>query len=395
MVQISTKLIYSDQNNSLMDNYYEKLYKIKEKDGYYKGEDYWEIPKWQSLINYNIKSDNYICKDINETINFIKNSNYEYICFSVLEVNKDIIRNIINSINNKLFIIGGYINFNKFIKSLNYSNFKYFETIEKFINFLYNKKEINCKYKYGFNNNLFDNFKTIPRLTLSNGCFNRCTYCTVENNLKEIPEKDIFNEVKSFKNLNFKLIYIDDKTFSQCQNYILLPKIYNKIKSYNKKFEGFIIQTTPNSLIKIPYDFLKKSHIKFIELGLETINDNILKEYKKPFKEKNILKSFDYIRKYNKFNEKILLIANLIIGFKEETKYSYDNTIRIIKGNLDIISHFNIYNFSIYENTEISKKINYKKEDQNELIIEKSFHKNKRIHSNFHNEILNLAILNL
>ena len=58
----------------------------------------------------------------------------------------------------------------------------------------------------------------------------------------------------------------------------------------------------------------------------------------------------------------------------------------------NIISHLNIYNLAIYNNTELSKKIKYTNSDKNELSVNKSFHKDKEVHKQFYNDIHQFGI---
>lgn len=394
-IQISTNLINADNKDSdIMSQYYNTLYKVKKPNGYYKGFEFWEAPKWQCMIAYNIKTDSYVCKSTNQTIEYINNTNYDYIAFSILDVNKDIIRKIINSdkLKDKHFIIGGYINFKQYTKTLKHNNYKHYKTIKDFI-----QTEFNKPFKYGFNYNNFKNMEVIPRLTLSKGCLNNCDFCTVQKHLTKISDKNIINECKNFKPLKFKLVYINDKTFGQCENYKLLPKLYKIIKNYNPYFEGFIIQTTTITLVKkLTHKFIKDAHINYIELGIETFNQDILTKYHKASNLSYSLKSFDYIREYNnKYQNKAYIIPNIIIGFKEENTHTYNKTLWYLKTNLDVISHFNIYNLAIYEGTELSKKIKYTESDKNELNVKKSFHKNPNVHLKFYKDIFTLGINHL
>lgn len=387
-VQISTNLINGKYDSEdISQVYYKTLYDVKRNDGYYKPSDFWEIPLWITEINHNVKTDIRVCKDVKDTINFINNSNYTHICFSVLDVNAEIIKYVVKQCSDKQFIIGGYADLTYFKNSANTHVFK---TIKAFIEYL------GIDYKQGCSYRLFKGFKTIPRLTLSTGCLNSCDFCTVENKITKIPTHIIEQQVKAFKPLKFKLVYINDKTFGQCTNYKLLPRIYQAIKEYNKEFEGFIIQTTTGQTLKIPDKFIKDAHIKYIELGIETYNDNILKQYHKPSSEKTTIESIRKIRNlryYRIFNGiDIKMIPNIIIGMPEETKDTYFKTIDFLHHNKDIISHLNIYNLAIYENTVLSKRLKYENSDKNENSVNKSFHKNKNTHKQFYNDIHKLGI---
>jgi len=383
-IQISSNLINGKPNlKDISQMYYKTLYEVKRNDGYDKPPDFWEIPLWITEIDHNVKTDIHVCKDVKDTINFVNNSNYTQVCFSVLDTNLEIIKYIIKQCthedNKKQFIIGGYADLTYFKNSAHTHVFK---TIQQFIEYL------GIEYKQGCSYRLFRGFKTIPRLTLSTGCLYNCDFCTIENKITRINTYIIEQQINSFKPLRFKLVYINDKTFGQCTNYKLLSQIYKVIKEYNKKFEGFIIQTTTGQLLKLSDKFIKDAHIKYIELGIETFNNNILKQYHKPSSELLSIKAFDKIR--NLYPVKV--IPNIIIGLPEENKYTYIHTLEFLTAYKSIISHLNIYNLAVYDDTELSKRIKCSKEDKNELSVNKSFHRDKNVHKQFYNDIHKFGI---
>jgi tRNA A37 methylthiotransferase MiaB len=272
--------------------------------------------------------------------------------------------------------------FNYLIRLHGVEYIKIFESIKNFIEFL------GLNYKEGYNYSHFKDYEVIPRLTLSTGCLNNCTFCTIEKILKEVHIGTILRQTRSFKPLKFKLVYINDKTFGQCANYKLLPGLYREIKTYNKKFEGFIIQTTTSQFLKLDNEFIHEAHIKFIELGIETFNDPILKKYHKPSNEFLSEQSIDKIREL----KTVQLIPNILIGIPEETEFTYARTLNFLNTHKNIISHLNIYNLAVYDNTPLSKTLKHTESDKNENSINKSFHKNKNIHIQFYKDVHEFGI---
>lgn len=381
-IQISTNLINGDPDkNDIATKYYNTIYDKLNKDGYYRGSDFWEIPLWVTELDFNAPVDFYVCTNINDTIQHIIHHNYKYVCFSVLEVNKEIISNIITECNNhkhnSIFVLGGYIDFTKFY----HDKTIYPKSIKDFITFL------GIEYKQGYSYRLFKGYKTIPRLTLSTGCLNNCDFCTVEKTLTKTNTNIVLQQIDAFKPLTFKLVYINDKTFGQCANYALLPRLYQLIKEYNKDFEGFIIQTTTGQLLNLSDDFIKCSHIKFIELGIESFNNSILKKYHKP---SNELLSNNACKKIQGLHG-VKLIANIICGMPEETIPTYLNTMNFIKDNINTISHLNIYSLAVYDNTPLSKRIKISNNDSDENTLDKSFLHGDH-HKQFYNAIHTLGI---
>lgn len=384
--QFHNSFINGNYEKNIADCYYTGIYKYKENDGYYKQDCFFELPLWIAEIKGSIK-DKYnttllIIDDIQKAINEINIVNPDYICFSVLDVNKAYIHEIIKVCPDKLFILGGYINFESFKA---YNNVKIFDSIMAFINFL------GLPYIYNLDYSLFKEYKTIPRLTLSKGCLNKCKFCIVEKQITEINKRDIIKQIRAFKDLNFKLVYLNDKTFGQCKNYKLLPLIYKRIKAYNPNFKGFIIQTSCSMFLKKSFvDIIKSSHIFACELGIETYNNKLLQGLNKPQNIKVINEAMKQLIKLD-----IKIIPNIIIGLVGENKETYNNTLNFIKEYKDNIYLLNIYNLAVYLNSELAKEISIINDnDLNENSTNKSFYDNEALKDNeyFYNEIFKLGI---
>ena len=383
--QFSTNFINKDTIPDISGVYYNSIYTQKKIDGYYKGADFWEIPLWIAEIAGSLPQavkNLYIVKDISGAVDYINNSPADYILFSVLDINKNYILEIIKQCQNKNFIVGGYVDFTDF-KS--FKNVNIIENIPALCKFL------KVEYKYNLDFTLFKGMKIIPRLTLSNGCLNVCKFCSIPKEIKTTSYRDILKQVKSFKDLSFKLVYLNDKTFGQAKNYILLGKLYKRIKKHNPDFKGFIIQTTTSQVIKP--DFIREFpglHIFAVELGIESFNNDILRELKKPQNIEIILRAIKILKSLN-----VKIIGNFVIGFLNETKKSYNNTLQFIRENKENFYLLNIYNLAIYKNTELSREINSTgKNDFNELSREKSFYNDtqKKEIEIFYKEIFKLGL---
>lgn len=378
MLQFSNDLFIS-QEKTLMDKYYDKLYEVRE--GYDRPKDFWEIPMWQSNIKATINNcDSYIVRSIKEAINFMNNTDYKMYLFSVLDINKDYVKELATT--GKNIGVGGYTNMNYF-EGIN--NIKVFEDVESLA------KDLGQPYVAGSDYSMFKGTKTIPRLQMSTGCLHHCAFCCVPNTVIDKPQEYIAQQIESMVDLDAKLIYIDDKTFGQARSYKFLKDMYKLMKSHKPDFEGFIIQTTALMMKKLDADFLAESGIKYIELGIESYNDYILKKYKKPANEKIIDEAVEKIR-----NAGINFIPNLIIGFPEETKESYQKTINFLKKNEDIISHFNVYNLAVYEGTDLQEMLDAKFDDnwddRNENNLNKSWYEGTDIHNKFNDYIYNYGL---
>jgi hypothetical protein len=389
--QFSNKLLSDSNTDTIADRHYNGVYQTYERDGYYKDNNFFELPLWIAEIcgslNNEYSTELYIIEDISRAIKYLKASDMDYICFSVLDINKHLIKEIVNHNLDTNICLGGYIDFSYFDNC----NVRIFKTVKDFIS-----RYLDLTYKYNLDYSLFKGNKTIPRLTLSYGCLNRCKFCTVEKTVIPVLEENVLKQVMAFRDLNFKLVYLNDKTLGQVNNYTMLPLLFDIIKEYNSDFQGFIIQTTCIMILDKNFqDFLRSTKVIFaIELGVETYNDNLLYGLDKPQTTKTIIDALKILKQY-----KIKIILNLIIGIIGETYQSYTNTLYFIETFQRDIYLLNIYNLSIYQDTELSKEIEtLDVNDSNENIIGKGFYNKQQKTDNeyFYNEIfqIGLRILN-
>jgi radical SAM superfamily enzyme len=383
--QFSNKLL-NPKNDSLSDRYYNALYEHKEQDGYYRDNNFFELPLWIAetcgCLTGNFRKELYIITDIKQAIKDIREKYADYVLFSVLDVNKEYVAEIARHYLGKAKVcVGGYIDFSYFHNK----NIHIFNGIKDFIEYL------GLKYEYNLDYSLFSAYKTIPRLTLSKGCLNRCKFCTVEKTVTAVSELDILKQIESFRVLRFRLIYLNDKTFGQAQNFTMLYDLYNIVKEYNPDFLGFIIQTTcMNILDNSIQELLEKGIIYAVEIGIETFNDNLLYALSKPQTEQTIIDAIETLKKYQ-----VRIIPNIIIGILNENEYTYDKTLNFLRHYQKDIYLLNIYNLAVYENTELSQEIIKNSDsDINENITDKSFYsKSQKIaNEKFYNEIFKLAM---
>jgi hypothetical protein len=383
LCQISTHLIQEREYPDPVGNeYYEKFWEVKRKEGYLRPHHFWELPPWVSLIKGNIpESEFMIVTDVDEFVDYLNTTDHSYICFSVLDCNKYIIKEIIDRYQgNASFAVGGYINLKHFFR--NYENVHVFNSISRFTHHVMGR--YSPKYDY----TPFKGWECIPRLVLSDGCYNKCKFCVVPNNVVERDSEEIHNQINSFKDLKFELVYVNDKTFGQAKNYTLLPKIYELIRTYNKKFRGFIIQTTSKQFLKLSDQFINDAHIRVIEIGIETVNDPILKRYRKPTNVKDAQLAARRLEHLD-----CGFAPNIIVGMPEETTETYQNTLDYLEQFKDSICHLGICTLAVYEDAELFGEIErHNRKDADELSIEKSFHKNKQVHRWFGHQLYSFGL---
>jgi hypothetical protein len=377
LVQFSSDLINRNAQKDQSAAYYDKLYSGTRK-GYARLQDFWEIPQWTGFASKFLpNADFYVVRDMAEAKRFLGEAGYDRVAFSSLDVNKDMIRELAQSYEGT-FDVGGYAEKGYFE---DIPNIKWHASMEDWA------KDMGVPYENGVDYRHFQGGEVIPRLTMSQGCKHKCAFCTVEKTVSETPAEVVTQQADQIANLGSKLVYLNDKTFGQAKNFDSLPDVYQRIKEKNPGFEGFIIQTTASQMTKFTPEFLAKSGIRFVELGIETYNDPILKEMHKPATEAVMDKAVDRLRQAG-----IALIPNIIIGFPGETEATYAHTLDFLKRNEDVISHANIYNLALYKDAELGKKISTASEDDfNENVMEKSFHTNPEVHRVFAGKMYGFA----
>ena len=376
MVQITPDLMYPNGPDPISTPYYDKLYSGARK-GYDRAQDFWELPQWAAVVAHNLggKADFYAVRDVAEAQKFLASSNYGRVAFSVMDVSKAITDSLVPHIKGQVDL-GGY-NTERGNVGEGKDNVHVWNDMNSYI------QSLGLPYQKGFDYRHFRGTEIIPRLELSAGCRHRCTFCTIDRKVTNSPMSEVNAQVDSFKDLNGRLVYLNDKTFGQSPNVSEMPRLFKEMKEANPEFEGFIVQTTAAQMKIFTDQFLKDSGIKYIELGVETYNDPILKNLRKPATEALIDDAVEKMKRVG-----INFIPNIVIGFPEETAASYARTMDFLNKNSDLISHVNTYNLAIYEGTEISQKVKAKTSaDADENSPNKSFYTDPKIHEDFAKQV--------
>ena len=369
-LQVSDNLINPVDVNNPADVYFKSIWKNLDGEGYFKPEHYWEIPTWIAELSCCFDS-----RDHALTVQHIIDDSTELydadIYFaSVMDCNKEILARIIRANPNKSFYVGGYIGYDDFLET--------FETAGENVTWCNDIKDacfhFDLDYRHGTDYRLFKGMKCIPRLTLSNGCTNRCRFCTIPDEIIETAPLKVLEQIKSFENLDFESVYISDKTFGQASNYDLLKYSYTTIKSFNPKFRGFTIQTTCYQILKFYGQGinLKDLGIVNVEIGVESYNDDILKKYNKPQNTGTIDMALNILKSMG-----VTIIPNIIIGLPGEDIYTYSETLKWVDDNKHKFLMLNVTNFVPYTGSNTSDIVKTKPEDLNQTVCKRSYHTEK------------------
>ena len=377
-VQFASDLLYKGaQQDTTSGDYYDKLYSGARK-GYARMADFWEIPQWIGFAAHFLPDmDTYVVRDLEQAKQFLNEAKYGHVLFSALDVNKALIKELAGAYNGK-FDVGGYTDPKTFSDNPNVTWHNSMESLAQSMGVPYTK---------GVDYRHFAGSDVIPRLTMSTGCKHKCAFCSIEKELVPTSREVVDQQADAIAGLGTKLVYLNDKTFGQAPNYRYLADLNERIKAKNPGFKGFVIQTTAAQMTKFDPAWLKKSGIRFVELGIETYNDPILHAMHKPATEALMRRSVQALREAN-----IALIPNIMIGLPGETADTYARTMGFLKENADIISHANIYNLAVYDNTDLAKQLTTAAPDDfNENVLEKSWMKDPKVHQEFAGDLYGYA----
>lgn len=378
MVQFSSDLLQGSRQRDHSDDYYDNLY--SKRQGYHRPDDWWEVPQWQAHIAHSLPhTDHYTVRDPEEAAAFIRHAGYKNVCFSSLDVTAPFIRQLAAAAPDQKFVVGGYTDMSMY---KDHPNVAVHPSVQSFV------ESEGHEYRPGYDYRHFHGVKVIPRLTLSDGCRHQCTFCCVPKKVVEKPMSEVEQQADAFgDHLDSELVYLNDKTFGQADNHAQLPALFQRIKAKNPNFQGFVIQTTAAQMRRFTPEFLRAAGIRHIELGIESVNDPILKAHKKPANEALIEEAAQKIRQAGS-----TLIPNIMVGLPGENKDTYGRTMDWLRKNRDIISHVNAYNLALYDDSELGKKlqsVSQADRDENQQI--KSWMADPEVHRQFGRDLFAFA----
>ena len=384
LVQVSTDLSHAARAKGVKTKdeiYYDKLY--AERAGYVRptnGKDFWELPEWIPIAaNTLTNSDVYIVRDMAEAHKFLIEAGYPTVVFGTMDANRKLIHDLVSSYPGRA-ILGGYAQKEYFA---DLPNAEWHDNMESMA------KALGYKYEKGASYRHFKGTETIPRLCMSTGCSYNCAFCPIPQEVVATDWDTVEQQTRAFKDLEYELVYLNDKTFGQAPNYRKLADVNRILRHDNPNFKGFIIQTTAVDFLKLDDKWLDTSGIKYVEFGVESFNDPILANIRKPHRTKHIVAAIAKLRKRGD----MALIPNIMVGLAgtdkqgrhwEETAETYENTRNFLLSNTDVISHVNEYNLAIMAGTDLAKQIAIREEiDIDQNVVENTYHKNPKPHKEF------------
>ena len=333
-VQFSDELLTPQ---SYMRDYYRSAY--SQMPGYNFPQHFMEIPFWipriSGMLNSGYEQEFFLATSLEDTVQIINSNRCDHVLSSVMAANLEQVLHVAENTSNHL-ILGGYTDHNDFRR---FGHVDYID-LPDLPDFLHVNLDAVPNYE------LFRGLSCIPRITLSQGCLFRCTFCTVPTELTAVSEKHVESQATSFEPLDFQLIFVDDKSFGQASNYKSVERVAEIVKSYNPIFNGFIVQTPPSLAVQPGFlDELERISVKYLETGVETVSDTLLERLQRPYRTHHLERLCNEIRK----RVNIKLIPNLIMGIPGD---DYQPTIDWVARNRDIIPVVNVNYFSVHHGAE-------------------------------------------
>lgn len=189
---------------------------------------------------------------------------------------------------------------------------------------------------------LFAGQKYIPRLSLSDGCLYNCAFCSIPRTVTEYTQQQIQDQLDGFAELEFDLIYVNDKTYGQARNWTHLRPIGRGLSKERPNFKGFIVQTTVNMALKHAVEWYENYYVRYVEVGVEIPNAEFLHKFRKPYSLDQLASMSQMFRA----NPQIGFIPNIIFGSPDD---DYQDTLHWLVSHKDIVRFINPYILSTYE----------------------------------------------
>jgi anaerobic magnesium-protoporphyrin IX monomethyl ester cyclase len=196
--------------------------------------------------------------------------------------------------------------------------------------------------------NLPKNNKTI-QLRSSSGCTFKCSFCTYPVSAKGFhpAEMDYLKaQLDLIKEMDIdNLIFIDDTPNFPTPRFIAMLKL---LMQYDFRWYSFIrCQYIDDNIARM----MKQSGCDGVYLGIESADDQILKNMNKAGTCKLFLKGVEHLKRYN-----ITTFSAFIIGFPGETHKTIRSNINFIKNSG--IDYYSLKEFWYAPNAPISEKAN-------------------------------------
>jgi MiaB-like tRNA modifying enzyme len=198
----------------------------------------------------------------------------------------------------------------------------------------------------------------IDIVEISEGCNGNCTYCATrlaKGKIFSFPSEKIIEEISLSVKNGCKEIWItaQDTACYGLDDGIKLPELLNEITNIPRKFFVRVGMMNPNNVLPILPDlisaFRSEKVYKFLHLPVQSGDNEILRNMSRRYK----IEDFEEIVKAFKENFRIQLWTDIIVGYPNETREQFENTLELIKRVMP--DWVNVSKFGSRPDTEASK----------------------------------------
>lgn len=173
-------------------------------------------------------------------------------------------------------------------------------------------------------------------LKISEGCNNRCSYCTIPSirgNLVSRPKQDILDEARKLVSRGIKeiiLISQDTTKYGIDLGNVSLIELLNDLGSIEGDFFIRLLYLNPDGVSKDLIDFVANNDkmIKYFEIPVQHISDRILKLMNRKSDSKKIKEVFEYIRQRI---PSAFIRTTFIVGFPSENDEDFNDVVNFIE----------------------------------------------------------------
>lgn len=269
------------------------------------------------------------------------------------------------------------------------------ENIVEIIGKLYNCEFCRIKQKNPLSRVLTNDPHT-AYLKIAEGCDNFCSYCTIpyiRGRFSSVPIEKLVEEAKELANLGTKeLILVAQDTLKYGADLYGKPQIVKLIQALSdingiewirvlycypeRVTDEFILEMTNNPKV-----------CKYIDLPLQHVNNNILKEMNRSIKKEQI--EF-LISKLRANMPNISIRSTFIIGFPGETRHSFNEILKFLKKQ-----KLNLVGFFPYSREEGTRAFNFKNqisESVKEKRVKKAYNVQKQISKNNNHALVETTV---
>ncbi len=170
----------------------------------------------------------------------------------------------------------------------------------------------------------------IPIMT---GCDNFCTYCVVPYTKgREVsrPAKEIIEEAEKAVSNGYKEIWLLGQNVNSYNGEMTFPDLLRKINKIKGDFWIRFVSSHPKDFSD---DLIRamsscKKVVKYLNLPLQSGDDEILKKMNRPYTSEDYKNLIERIRKAM---PDIELSTDIIVGFPEETEENFRNTAELFR----------------------------------------------------------------